>query len=96
MSTKQAYEQKINAQLAEWKAEINKLRAKLTKVDADAKIESEKEISQLEARYEAAKAKLRELTSASDQAWESMRKGLDSSFDSMKSAFKDAQAKFQN
>lgn len=96
MSTKQAYKQKLDAQMNEWRAEIDKLRAKFNKADADTKIETEKEIGQLEARFEAAKAKMRELSDAGDEAWESLRKGIDSSFDSMKSAFQEAKAKFQS
>jgi uncharacterized coiled-coil protein SlyX len=94
MNDKNAYKQKIDAQLAEWKADIDKLKAKLRHADADAKIETEKEISTLEMRYEAAKMKLRELADASDEAWGSVKKGLESSMDTMKNAFKEAKGKF--
>lgn len=96
MSTKQAYKQKIDAQMNEWRAEIDKLRARFNKADADTKIETEREIGRLEAKFDAAKAKMSELSDAGDEAWESLRKGIDSSLDSMKGAFQEAKAKFQS
>ena len=42
MSKKEAYERKLQAQLNEWSAEIDRLQAKAQGASADLQIESEK------------------------------------------------------
>ena len=44
MSIKKAYEKKFEAQLNEWKTEIDKLKAKVEKAEADAQITYHKQI----------------------------------------------------
>jgi len=44
MSVKEAYQQKIGAQLDEWKAEIDKMKAKADKAEANAQLEYNKQI----------------------------------------------------
>ena len=54
MSMKDAYQKKIEAQMAEWKSEIDKMKAKADKADADAKIAYYKEIDALRSKQKAA------------------------------------------
>ncbi len=58
MSLKNAYEKKLQAQLDEWNAEIEKLKAKAHKANADAQIEYHKKLEEIKDKREAAKAKL--------------------------------------
>ena len=47
MGMKEAYEKKLQAQLDEWGAEIDKLKAKADKAEADAQLDYYKEIEEL-------------------------------------------------
>jgi len=95
MSMKDAYEKKLGAKLAEWSAEIDKLKAKAMKADAEAQLAYYKQIEELRSMQNSANRKLLELKDASDDAWEDLRTGLDSAWDSMGNAFKSAASRFK-
>ena len=95
MSEKKLYQQKKQAQLDEWKAEVDKLKAKASGASADAQLELNKQIEALESKIEGGKTKLAEIANASEDAWESLKGGVESAWDSIKSAFSDAAAKLK-
>lgn len=87
MNEKELYQQKKQAQLNEWKAEVDKLKAKASGASADAQLELNKQIEALEGKIEEGKTKLAEIADASEDAWESIKEGVESAWESMKSAF---------
>ena len=95
MSMKEAYEKKLQAQLDEWNTEIDKLKAKADKAEADAQLEYYKQIKELRSMQEEANSKLAELKEASDDAWEDLKAGMDSAWDSLGNALKSAASKFK-
>ena len=68
MSDKELYQQKMQAKLDEWKAEVDKLKAKASGASADAQLEMNKQIKALESKIEEGKAKLSELAIAGAKA----------------------------
>lgn len=95
MSDKKLQEQKKQAQLDEWKAEVDKLKAKASGASADAQLELNKEIEALEAKIAQRKAKLDEVVDDSKEAGEALKDGGGSAWDSIKSAFRNAAGKFK-
>ena len=95
MSMKEAYEQKLQAQLDEWSAEIDKLKAKADSAEADAQLEYYKKIEELRLMRETAVNKLTELKDAGGDAWEDLKAGIDSSWDSLGNALKSAASRFK-
>ena len=83
MSTKAAYQQKLQAQLDEWGAEIDKLQAKSDKVGADARIEYDQQIQKLLSMKTDAEQKMKNLKNAGQGAWEDLKTGLDSAWDAL-------------
>ena len=67
---RKAYEEKLDAQLKEWKSRIAVLKAKADKAKADTKMNYYKIIQALEHKQDEAKTKLQELKAADDEAWE--------------------------
>ena len=61
MSSKDAYTKKMEAQLEEWTAEIDRMKARIKKADANARISLEQDIEDMQAKKQAAKQKLEEL-----------------------------------
>ena len=57
MNEKELYQQKKQAQLDEWKAEVDKLKAKASGASADAQLELNREIDTLEGKIEQGRAK---------------------------------------
>lgn len=94
MSKKELYEQKMQAQLNEWQAEVDSFKAKASGASTKVQLQLNKDISALESKIEHGKAKLAEVTAASEGAWESLKEGVDSTWDSLKSAVSDAKSKF--
>jgi multidrug resistance efflux pump len=92
---RKAYEEKLDAQLAEWNAQIDLLRAKADKAKADAKIEYLKTIDSLQHKQDAAKAKLHELKTAGDEAWEDLKTGAGKAWNEVEAAFHEAKSKFK-
>ena len=95
MSEKELYRQKMQAQLDEWTAEVDKQKAKASGASADAQLEMNKKIKALESKIEEGTAKLSELAEAGEDAWESIKEGVESAWDSLKSSFREAAAKFK-
>lgn len=95
MSKKESYQKKLQAQLDEWSAETDKLRAKADKAGADAQLEYNKQIEELRSMQQAAIIKMAELKDANDDAWEDLRAGMDSAWNSIGNALKAATTRYR-
>ena len=93
---KENYQQKVEAQLNEWRADIDNLRLKAKDATAEAKLKYEDQIDKLELKFYEGKSKLRELKESSEDAWDSIKEGADSIWDTMKATFKEAKEKFRD
>lgn len=94
-SKRKAYEEKLDAQMKEWKAQITLLKAKAENAKADAKIDYYKNIDALEHKQNNANVKLQELKTAGDEAWEAVKTGAEKVWDEVKIAYHDAASKFK-
>ena len=92
---RKAYEKKIDAQLEEWNAQIALLKARADKAKAETKVEYYKTIEALQHRKDEAGAKLHDLKTAGDEAWEDLKTGAEKAWDDVKTAFHDAVSKFK-
>jgi uncharacterized coiled-coil DUF342 family protein len=95
MPDKDAYVQKLHAKLDGWNAEIDKLKAKADKAEAESRLEYQKEIENLQERRREAEEKLTELGQAGDGVWEDLKSGVQSAWDSMEEAVKSARTRFK-
>lgn len=64
MSDKELYQQKKQAQLDEWKAQVDKHKANASGASADAQMELNKQIEAFEGKIEKGKAKLADIADA--------------------------------
>ena len=92
---KEAYEKKLQAQLDEWSADIDKLKAKADSAEADVQLEYYKQIEELRSMQETAVDKLIELKDASDDAWEDIKAGIESTWDSLGNALNSFASRFK-
>jgi len=95
MSKKEAYQQKIEAQLNEWKADIDKLKSRADQANASAQVGLYEQIDELKAKREAVAKKFEELRNASDEAWEDVKSGLDLAKESLSEAMSSASDRFK-
>jgi hypothetical protein len=77
MTTRQLYQAKYEAQLHEWTAKIEELGAHCDKLTAEAKLSAKPHLDTAGGRLEKAKAKLQEITAATDEKWEGVKADAD-------------------
>ena len=94
MSTKAAYEKKLQAQLDEFAAEIKRLKERVDKAEADAEPWHQKQIDILQELHIKAMAKLDELDEAGDDAWEDLKESITTAWDEVAKALKSATKRF--
>ena len=95
MATKEAYQQKLAAQLKEWDAKLDQLSAKAQKATAEARIKYENELEVLKGKLAAAHKKFEELGKRSENAWEDMKGGVENVWDEMNKAIEKLAARFK-
>lgn len=94
MDRKDAYQDKLQAQLDAWTADIAKLRAKAEMAHADARLKYMDTIDELQAHQKRAEAQLKDLRQAQSEAWKDMKTGVEAAWDEMADAMKRAWTRF--
>ncbi|WP_234570861.1 hypothetical protein [Rhodohalobacter sp. 614A] len=94
MANREAYKQKVRAQLDEWKADVDKLRAQIKQKQADRKIDTSKYMDEIRKNQKRVRAKLEELEDAGEDAWDDIKSGLDKATDELKQSYAKAKSKF--
>lgn len=95
MGANEAYQQKLEAQLRIWDAEIDVWKAKADKASAEAKLQYYQQLDGVYARREVVREKLLQLKLAGGEAWEGLKAGLEAAWEEFKIAYEKAAAKFK-
>lgn len=94
MDEQELYRKKKQAQLDEWKAELDKIKGRAEKADAETRLKVDEKAKELETKIEEGQDKLNKLEDASGDAWKSLKDVIDSAWESLKTGFADAASKF--
>ncbi|TVP61508.1 MAG: hypothetical protein EA342_20665 [Leptolyngbya sp. LCM1.Bin17] len=86
---------KMEAQLQEWGAKLDEMQAKANQVSADKKADLDQQIAALRAKRNAMQQRLSDLTAASDDAWQSVKVGLQEAWHDLRQGFEEAASKFK-
>jgi uncharacterized coiled-coil DUF342 family protein len=95
MKNKEAYIQKLHAKIDEWNADIDKLKAKADQVEADSKIEYQKQMQALKSKRDEIEKKVSEISRSGENAWEDLKTGVDLAWEAMSEAIKSATSRFK-
>jgi septation ring formation regulator EzrA len=95
MSKKKAYQQKIEAQLEEWKSEIDTMKAKAKKAGVDVQSWYYKQLEDLQSKQESVQEKIKELKGTGEDSWEDIKAGVDLAWKSLGEAVKSASSRFK-
>ena len=90
----QAFREKTEARLAEYKKEIAELQTKAEKLEGDAKAKAEQQLTPLRQKQDEVSEKLKELSSSSGKAWDQVKSGIDTALEDLGNAYKKAAAEF--
>jgi uncharacterized coiled-coil protein SlyX len=86
--SKEAYQQKLEARLAEEQANLDRAKAQLKGKAADARLEAEQHIGALEAKIAAAKGHIAKLADAGEEAWEDLKDDVEKAWDDVSATAK--------
>ena len=92
--SKEEFQNKLDARLKNMDAEIAKLREKGRDLKDEAKVKWDQKLADLEAKRDAARAKLVEVGQSSAEAWKDVQKAAQSAWDELEKAFQDATREF--
>ena len=95
MGIREAYQEKMHAQLDEWQQKIDMLKSKADKAEAEQKIKYYEQIESLRTKQQALNEKLDELRTASESAWDDVKAGVDLAWHDLEHAFERAVNKFK-
>jgi hypothetical protein len=88
MGLKEAYQEKIEAQLKEWDAKVEELKAKAQQAKAEAKIRAEEQIQSLLKKRDGISQKLQALKEIGEDKWESLQGGIDQALHDIKESLR--------
>lgn len=95
MSTKEAYQEKLEAEVELALATLAKLKARARTSTADAHIKYSKQIDTLEQEVIAIKSKVKEMAAAGEDSWEQLKYGVEHGWSALSTAVQDAVAKYK-
>lgn len=84
MENKEAYKKKMQAQLREWGAVIDQLRAKADKKTASTEIDYNKTINNLKDKKEKTLSKLNSVKDTNEGSWQNFKAEVESNFEDLK------------
>jgi SMC interacting uncharacterized protein involved in chromosome segregation len=92
LKNRRVYETDLDAQWAQWKADIDVLKAKARRTEVDAMVEYDKAIDALQRKHKEAGNRLNRLKAASDEAWEDIKATTEKTWSEVKSLFQTSAA----
>ncbi len=95
MEDRKAYERKRKAQLEEWQAEVDRLKAKARKASADVQIRLKRRLEDLERKLDEGRGKLSSLGETGQEKWAAARDRIDTSLQALQVGVREARAELE-
>ncbi len=86
MEKREIYKQKIEAQMHEWSAKLDALKAKSEKLTLSKKVDMQRHVDALHDKLGVVKGKFDSLGEATEEQWEGVVTGLDHAWSEVKGA----------
>lgn len=91
MKTRDLYKEKFEAQIHEWKAKIDLMSAQGEKLSAQTKLDFKPHLDSLQAKLEAAKARVVDIASATDDKLDAVAAAIEAGWTDLKATVEGAQ-----
>ncbi len=95
MSSKEVYQEKIEAEVELALAKLAELKAQARTSAADARIKYSKQIDTLEQEVVAIRKKVKEMGAAGEDSWEQLKYGVEHGWSALNTAVQDAVTKYK-
>ena len=86
MEKRDLYKQKYEAQLREWQAKLDGMKAQAEKLTVQAKLDMKPHLDAVTAKFDTAKARLNEVAGATNDKWDAVVKEVDHTWSDFKAA----------
>lgn len=86
---REAYLKKMEAQLEEWRVELERLKAKGKEAGADVSIKYNQQVEEFGQKIEAAREHAQSMKEARADAWENIKDGAETAWSELKEAFRE-------
>jgi hypothetical protein len=87
LKDREAYEAKLDEQLANWEADIERFKVKAKSVGVDGMMKFDQAIEQMQRKGAEARVHLGNLKTASDDTWEQVKAGSEKAWGEFKAIF---------
>ncbi len=95
MDRKEEYRQKLEAQLKEWKAKIDRIEARTSMVSSETKAELMKEIEELRRKKMVVRERWDEVQKTGGEAWDTLKEGVEKAAGELKQALEKVFSRFK-
>ena len=95
MSAKQRFQQTHEAQLKEWDAKLDALKARVHDASLEIRADFQKQLALLDKKRAVARAKIHELSLRTDRAWEDLMSGVEKTGEELHKALDKMMARFK-
>ena len=95
MDSKEAYKQKLNAQLKEWSAQISLMNAKIENKGADMRLKYAKELDSVKEKQDEVIQKIKDLDQSTEESWEKVKVTTDQILNDLKNGVNNILSKFK-
>lgn len=95
MDKKEEYRERLEAQLKEWKAKIDRLEARTSMVSSETKADLMKAIEELRGKKMIVKDKYSELQKAGGEVWDTTKEGVEKAAAELKHALDKVVSRFK-
>ncbi len=95
MNTKDEYVQFLHKKLDQWSADIDKLSAKISEIDAESKVEVNKQIETLQSKREELEEKIKLIQHSSEDAWQDIQAGAELLYETMDQTVRSVLSRFK-
>lgn len=93
--SKEAYKEKIEAEVDLAQAKLAELKAQAKSSAADAHMKYDDQIDKLQQKVDDTRGKLKELGEAGEDSWEQLKDGIEHTWNDLNSAVRNAVARFK-
>lgn len=94
MSMKDAYIDKMSAQLHQAEADIERLKAKAEMAEADARLTYQRHVAEMQRHYAKTHSMLSDVKAAGEHAWGNIKFGVDAAWTDLRNSVEDATKRF--
>lgn len=95
MKSKDEFIQKLHTKIDQWDAEIEKMSAKASQVEADSKEEYYEQIAELKVKRYQLEEKLKEVQKSGEEAWKDLKTGIDLTLETMSETLSSVASRFK-